>query len=254
MKILFVDRRPVTHAYYRDELIKDIRFKECVIDLAFDLQDAIDVLKVNNYDLVIISLHQGYGLEVVPDELREFYYKHNKILKLNYGQLLGLYLTDKKQKYCYLTVYPLMFDSNIETQDITCISKEVSSITFIDTISDLLGTNVNDKMTIREQILSIDIEDTFDGRTIDEIISYFTNLKENYFAYSNIKIRTEFDENDMFLLGDRIETDKEYSTRLKQETVEVLKQKQYLENKEKQEYNEYLRLMKKFKDKSIDKL
>ena len=45
MKILFVDRKPVTHVYYRDALIKDEMFKNCEIELAFDLHDAIDLLR-----------------------------------------------------------------------------------------------------------------------------------------------------------------------------------------------------------------
>lgn len=136
MKILFVDDKPVTHAYYRDELKKDPRYKNCEIELAFDLRDAIDILNkggMAEINMVIVDLHLPDS--DIPEELNSYYQKYGKEIRLNEGQLLGLYLRDKGKPYRYLSAYPNKYRKDWEqAPEPVCLSKEVTASEFINAL------------------------------------------------------------------------------------------------------------------------
>jgi CheY-like chemotaxis protein len=149
VKILFVDDKPVTHAYYREQLKKDDRYEKCEIELAFDLRDAIDILNMQfkETDVVVIDLHLPNS--DIPSELKSYYQQYGRETQLNEGQLLGLYLKNKK-KYLYLSAYQNKYKEEWEKTEEwkknsdpkqlpICLSKEDSSDKFIKALSELLG-------------------------------------------------------------------------------------------------------------------
>ena len=75
------------------------------------------------------------------------------------------------------------------------------------------------KLLIREHLKEFELEDTFDGKTIDEIIYYLNMIKEECTTHSNIKMLVKYDDNYMLLFGDRLETDLEYNMRLVYENI-----------------------------------
>lgn len=151
MKILFVDDKPITHAYYRDQLPKDPRYKDCEIELAFDLRDAIDILNTqfNDIDAVVIDLHLPNS--DIPSELKFYYQQYGRTTQLNEGQLLGLYLKNQGKLYLYLSAYADKYKEEWEKTETwqktpdpkpklpICLDKEVSVNKFIDVLSELLG-------------------------------------------------------------------------------------------------------------------
>ena len=150
MKILFVDDKPVTHAYYRDELKKSPKYRNCEIELAFDLSDAIDILneELSQIDAVVIDLHLPDS--DIPSELKPYHQQFGREMQLNEGQLLGLYLKKKGKPYFYLSAYDKYKEEWEKTEEWKktpdpkpklpiCLDKEVSAEEFINVLSELLG-------------------------------------------------------------------------------------------------------------------
>ena len=91
--------------------------------------------------------------------------------------------------------------------------------------------------------------------SIDEFIEFFQKMKENLNSegYENIKIKSFYDggpdggDYKLKLSGERIENDKEFTSRLKKESEELSRQQKEKDKKEKEELALYKQLKKKFK-------
>jgi CheY-like chemotaxis protein len=138
LKILFVDDRPVTHAYFREQLQKDSRFNKNTIELAFDLRGAIDLLNqdIGQFVAVVIDLHLPNS--DIPSELKLYNQQYGREIQLNEGQLLGMYLRDKNIPYFYLSAYTTKYRKDWESNPTpACLDKEVSAEKFIETLAQL---------------------------------------------------------------------------------------------------------------------
>lgn len=139
--ILFVDDRSNTHAYYRDQLKRHSTYQQYRIELAFDLEDAIEILtgkrvgiNVGDIVAVIVDLHLPGN---ITKELDKYHRKHADKIKLNEGQLLGLYLRDKNIPYFYLSAYEARYQKDWERlPKPKCLDKE-NSTEFISTLDSL---------------------------------------------------------------------------------------------------------------------
>ena len=101
-RILFVEDRPETLKFFIKELVKASE-GEVIIDEARDLPAAVEKIRVNEYEMVVIDLHLPGEL---PDDLQV--YSSKLEVKLNSGQTLGLWIHDKFKNiaYIYLSAVP----------------------------------------------------------------------------------------------------------------------------------------------------
>jgi CheY-like chemotaxis protein len=124
-KILFVDDRFSSIGAY-SEILQDNYGVQTAS--AITLQEALDKLKENSFDLVLIDLN----INPLPDDLKN-YREQFKSFMLNNGQTLGMWLSEHQPKtpYAYLSALPGDCDTKPANQaEIEIISKSYSLTAF----------------------------------------------------------------------------------------------------------------------------
>ena len=114
--ILFVDDKPSSHRYFRDQMDKSKAYQQYEIKLAFDLEEALDILDspVNRtIAAIIIDLHLPGEIPAKLSMAYEQQYKGK--IQLNEGQILGMYLRDKNLNYFYMTAYLGKYKQELES-------------------------------------------------------------------------------------------------------------------------------------------
>lgn len=103
-----------------------------------------------------------------------------------------------------------------------------------------------------EELMSFDI-DQFNG-SLDRLIEWLESLEDEFNEYSNLRIDSYrfYDEVEIRLVGERLETDEEFEKRKKRaekakETREKRRKKEE-EKREKEERKQLERLLKKYPD------
>lgn len=111
-----------------------------------------------------------------------------------------------------------------------------------------------EKKEIDELLETFDIKDYSDF-SLDNFLEKFLNWKNKYTkeGYKNFKIKTDYKYGyydsvsvEMNLIGTRLETDKELTTRIKQSESAKIAAKNRKKAAEKAEYTRYLKLKEKF--------
>lgn len=102
-----------------------------------------------------------------------------------------------------------------------------------------------ERLILKDQVAKEDFLDKLDSLALDEIIMFFNSLKSTYeySGWSDLRVfvRYHYDYTELILKGSRKETDKEYADRM-------LTYKKAT-NQEKEEYEKYLKLKKKYEGK-----
>jgi hypothetical protein len=105
------------------------------------------------------------------------------------------------------------------------------------------------KKLVKNHLYELNVYDTFDGQTIDQVVTNLSAIKQNY-PESKLILDVSYggydDGYSINLLEERLETDKEYKERLafeEKEKQSKAKAKAKTEEKDRQEYE---RLKKKF--------
>lgn len=130
--LLFVDDRPSTHEYFRKRLDPELY----TVKLAFDLREAVDAVKASGISLAVIDLNMPGKF---PTELSPHYYKYSEVLRLNEGQLFGLYCRDRSIPYFYLTAHEDAFNLDIEgNMLVRCLPKSCNRDRFMSVLQQTL--------------------------------------------------------------------------------------------------------------------
>ncbi len=82
---------------------------------------------------------------------------------------------------------------------------------------------------------------------LSDTISLLENLKDKW-CKDYLKLELRIEDEYVCIFGSRLETDKEYNTRLHDEEVIQKHKQQAKQKKEEKDYQEYLRLKKKFEN------
>ena len=112
---------------------------------------------------------------------------------------------------------------------------------------------MNNRQEVTIEIDNIDLYE-LDGLSMDEVSNLFLDYKQK--GYNDVYISVEesyspdsHDGFDILVKGRRLENDTEYSKRLSKEKQVAETKKEKLAQKDKQEYEDYLRLKTKYEDK-----
>jgi hypothetical protein len=104
--------------------------------------------------------------------------------------------------------------------------------------------NNRKRLEIRLQLLD------FDGCTTDDIIIELTSLKSYYCEYDTLIVKEQYplyeQDKEIVLYGCRLENDREYDKRIKQEKFEELRRERNKKKDDEYQYKQYLKLKKKF--------
>lgn len=101
--VLFVDDKPHTHQVYREGLTENI--KNLKIRLALDLEEAVNIIADEEDNLAVVVLDLYFPRAFIPKDLRPLHAKYKDKIRLNEGQLLGCFLTNKGKSFFYFTAY-----------------------------------------------------------------------------------------------------------------------------------------------------
>lgn len=105
------------------------------------------------------------------------------------------------------------------------------------------------KKTVKNYLYELNMYDTFDGQTIDQIVINLRAIKQNYLD-SELTLDVSYggydDGYSINLLEERLETDEEYKERLAQEAKSKARVAKLKADKEEKDRKEYERLKKKF--------
>lgn len=105
------------------------------------------------------------------------------------------------------------------------------------------------KQLVKKYLYDLDIYNTFDGLTIEEVVNNLLTIKKEY-PNSKLFVDVSYfgynDEKEIKLFEERMETDGEYEIRLACEQKEKEAEKKAAVKKEEQDRLEYERLKKKF--------
>ncbi len=138
--ILFVDDKPVTHAFFRDIMDKSTTYTNYEILLALDLADAVEILESDSnitFKAVIIDLHLPGE---IPEQLKNKYEnKYNGHIQLNEGQVLGMYLHERNIPYMYLSGFSQKYKPQLEPISINSLDKDCDWDVFEKSILNLLN-------------------------------------------------------------------------------------------------------------------
>ena len=147
--ILFVDDKPTTHRYFREQMQKVNDYQQYEIILALDLEEAIDVLDSlakRTIAAVIIDLQLPGE---VPVRLRKAYQQqYQGKIQLNEGQILGMYLRDKHPNlnYFYMSAYQEKCKQELEgIRKPLVINKEADWDKFKNTLDQVISENIEIK-------------------------------------------------------------------------------------------------------------
>lgn len=103
-----------------------------------------------------------------------------------------------------------------------------------------------------DALIASDIFSSIDGVLIEDVAKQFIELKEKYElkGWENIYVSKEYDYESTYhnLIGLRLETDDEFSNRVKKEQKELERKKIRDDKKIEQERKQYEKLKKKFED------
>lgn len=131
--ILFVDDKPSSHDYFR----KRLDAQAYSVFMAFNLNEAVQAVIAKPITLVVLDL---YFPGPIPAPLSNYYKRHGHELRLNQGQLFGLYCRDRKIPYFYLTAYSDVYRPDWESgEPAICLDKSKSDKNFMEIFKNTLG-------------------------------------------------------------------------------------------------------------------
>lgn len=142
--IVFVDDKPATHAAFRDAIKDDTALQHFEIALAFDLQDAVELIEQEKQRIAAVISDLHLPDYVVPDQLDAFYRQRCQQIQRNEGQMLGEYLRSLTPPipYLYLAAYTSKYQPDWEAcPPPPCLSKDESDHSFISELKQIMGIN-----------------------------------------------------------------------------------------------------------------
>ncbi|MEE9336929.1 MAG: hypothetical protein V3U87_02535 [Methylococcaceae bacterium] len=139
--ILFVDDKPSTHAYLRKYLNKEYRQWE--IEIAFEIEEAIEMIEDMENKLFCVALDLYFPSDINKELLERLGVNlGGRLVVMNQGQLLGVYLHKKRIPYFYLSAHMSKREKNWpEDHPLDCLEKDIDEEEFAKVLEKLNSTS-----------------------------------------------------------------------------------------------------------------